>query len=83
MGTLTSMGLFVRAVDTSSFSATVLHISLALSAVSKQISRLEDRLGVRPPNCAKQAWNGSISVAPVRKRPPVSPALNWGLAAKC
>ncbi len=28
MGTLTSMGLFVKAVDTSSFSATALQMSL-------------------------------------------------------
>ncbi|MSO81118.1 MAG: LysR family transcriptional regulator [Alphaproteobacteria bacterium] len=47
MDTLTSMGLFVRAVDTGSFSAAARQMSLTPSAVSKQISRLEDRLGVR------------------------------------
>ena len=47
MDTLTSMDLFVKAVDTGSFSATARQMSLTPSAVSKQISRLEDRLGAR------------------------------------
>lgn len=47
MDTLTSMDLFVKAVDTGSFSATARSMSLTPSAVSKQISRLEDRLGAR------------------------------------
>ena len=44
MDTLTSMDLFVKAVETGSFSATARQMSLTPSAVSKQISRLEDRL---------------------------------------
>ena len=47
MDTLTSMDLFVKAVDSGSFSATARAMSLTPSAVSKQISRLEDRLGAR------------------------------------
>ncbi len=47
MDTLTSMDLFVKAVETGSFSATARSMSLTPSAVSKQISRLEDRLGAR------------------------------------
>lgn len=47
MDTLTGMDLFVRAVDTGSFSETARAMNLTPSAVSKQIARLEDRLGVR------------------------------------
>ncbi len=47
MDTLTSMGLFVKAVESGSFSAAARSINLTPSAVSKQISRLEDRLGAR------------------------------------
>jgi len=47
MDTLTSMELFVSAVESGSFSATARSMNLTPSAVSKQISRLEDRLGVR------------------------------------
>jgi len=47
MDTLTSMELFVKAVETGSFSATARSMNLTPSAVSKQISRLEDRLGAR------------------------------------
>jgi DNA-binding transcriptional LysR family regulator len=47
MDTLTSMALFVKAVDSGSFSATARSMNLTPSAVSKQISRLEDRLGAR------------------------------------
>lgn len=47
MDTLTSMELFVKAVDSGSFSATARAMNLTPSAVSKQISRLEDRLGAR------------------------------------
>ena len=47
MDTLTGMDLFVRAVDTGSFSETARTMNLTPSAVSKQIARLEDRLGVR------------------------------------
>lgn len=39
--------LFVRTVDQGSFSATARSLELSPSAVSKQIRRLEDRLGVR------------------------------------
>ena len=47
MDTLTSMQLFVSAVESGSFSATARSMNLTPSAVSKQISRLEDRLGAR------------------------------------
>ena len=47
MDTLTSMELFVKAVESGSFSATARSMNLTPSAVSKQISRLEDRLGAR------------------------------------
>lgn len=47
MDTLTGMDLFVRAVDTGSFSETARAMNLTPSAVSKQIARLEDRLGAR------------------------------------
>jgi len=41
------MQMFVRAVDKGSFSAAARDLDLTPSAVSKQIRRLEDRLGVR------------------------------------
>lgn len=41
------MRVFVRVVDRGSFSAAAQDLGLTPSAVSKQISRLEDRLGVR------------------------------------
>ncbi|MFM9816849.1 UNVERIFIED_CONTAM: LysR family transcriptional regulator [Spiribacter pallidus] len=41
------MHMFVRAVDKGSFSAAARDLDLTPSAVSKQIRRLEDRLGVR------------------------------------
>jgi len=41
------MMIFVRAVEDGSFSAAARHLDLTPSAVSKQIRRLEDRLGVR------------------------------------
>ena len=47
MDKLTGMDLFVRAVDTGSFSETARAMNLTPSAVSKQIARLEDRLGAR------------------------------------
>jgi DNA-binding transcriptional LysR family regulator len=47
MDTLTSMELFVSAVESGNFSATARSMNLTPSAVSKQISRLEDRLGAR------------------------------------
>jgi DNA-binding transcriptional LysR family regulator len=43
----TQMLLFVRTVQEGSFSAAARTLDLSPSAVSKQISRLEDRLGVR------------------------------------
>ena len=41
------MAVFVRAVETGSFSAAARTLNLTPSAVSKQIGRLEDRLGAR------------------------------------
>ena len=41
------MGIFVRAVELGGFSAAARALELTPSAVSKAISRLEDRLGVR------------------------------------
>ncbi len=41
------MGVFVRVVDEGGFSAAARGLRLTPSAVSKQITRLEDRLGVR------------------------------------
>lgn len=41
------MAVFVRAVETGSFSAAARSLNLTASAVSKQIGRLEDRLGAR------------------------------------
>ena len=47
MDTLKSMELFVKALESGSFSETARSMNLTPSAVSKQISRLEDRLGAR------------------------------------
>ena len=44
---LNALASFVRVVDAGGFSAAARGLSLTPSAVSKQISRLEDRLGVR------------------------------------
>jgi DNA-binding transcriptional LysR family regulator len=41
------MGIFAKVVDEGSFSAAAALLNLTPSAISKQISRLEDRLGVR------------------------------------
>jgi DNA-binding transcriptional LysR family regulator len=47
MDIATQMMIFARAVDEGGFSAAARALDLTPSAVSKQISRLEDRLGVR------------------------------------
>lgn len=47
MDTLNGMGLFVRTVESKSFSQAARTFGLTPSAVSKQISKLEDRLGVQ------------------------------------
>jgi len=47
MDIATQMTIFVRAVQEGGFSAAARALDLTPSAVSKQISRLEDRLGVR------------------------------------
>jgi len=47
MDNQSEMAVFVRVVDEGSFSAAAQGLALTPSAVSKQISRLEDRLGVR------------------------------------
>lgn len=47
MDQATEMVIFVRAVEGGSFSAAARSLELTPSAVSKQIRRLEDRLGVR------------------------------------
>ena len=44
---LTDMLVFVRAVDTGSLSAAARELNLSLAVVSRKLSRLEDRLGVR------------------------------------
>lgn len=47
MDNINEMQVFARVVDTGGFSAAARSLSLSPSAVSKQITRLEDRLGVR------------------------------------
>ena len=47
MDRASEMGVFVRVVDDGGFSAAARALRLTPSAVSKQITRLEDRLGVR------------------------------------
>lgn len=47
MDTMGEMQVFTRVVDTGGFSAAARSLNLSPSAVSKQITRLEDRLGVR------------------------------------
>ena len=47
MEQLTAMLAFARVVETGSFSRAARELGVSKSAVSKQISRLEDRLGVR------------------------------------
>lgn len=47
MEQLTAMLAFARVVETGSFSKAARDLGISKSAVSKQISRLEDRLGVR------------------------------------
>lgn len=44
---LTAMASFARVVDEGSFSRAAIRLGLSKSAVSKQIARLEDRLGTR------------------------------------
>lgn len=47
MDSLTGMAIFARVVDTRSFTAAAAALGLSKSAVSKQVARLEDRLGAR------------------------------------
>ena len=47
MDSLSAMEVFVRVVQAGSFSAAARTLDLTPSAVSKQIGRLEDRLGAR------------------------------------
>ena len=47
MDRASEMGVFIRVVDEGGFSAAARALRLTPSAVSKQITRLEDRLGVR------------------------------------
>src|SRR3972149_6184030 len=46
MDTLNGMALFVNAVESKSFSQAARRLGITPSAVSKQISKLEDQLGV-------------------------------------
>lgn len=47
MDAVSEMGVFVRVVQSGSFSAAARSLDLTPSAISKQIGRLEDRLGTR------------------------------------
>lgn len=47
MDRIGGMELFVRVVDAKGFTAAALQLGLTPSAVSKQVSRLEDQLGAR------------------------------------
>ena len=47
MGRTAEMSAFVRAVETGGFSAAARDIGLTPSALSKLVTRLEDRLGAR------------------------------------
>lgn len=47
LDSLTAMASFARVVDEGSFSRAALRLGLSKSAVSKQVARLEDRLGTR------------------------------------
>jgi DNA-binding transcriptional LysR family regulator len=47
MDNISEMGVFVRVVQSGSFSAAARSLDLTPSAISKQIGRLEDRLGAR------------------------------------
>ena len=47
MESASQMGVFVRSVEEGSFSAAARSLDMSPSAVSKQIHRLEERLGVR------------------------------------
>ena len=47
MDKATEMHIFTRVVEQGGFSAAARHLKLTPSAVSKQITRLEDRLGIR------------------------------------
>ncbi|HZD90849.1 MAG TPA: LysR family transcriptional regulator, partial [Pseudolabrys sp.] len=47
MDATSDLRVFVRAVDRGSFSSAAKDLGLTPSAVSKLVSRLEDRLGVR------------------------------------
>ena len=47
MDSLNAMEVFVRVVQAGSFSEAGRNLNLTPSAVSKQVSRLEDRLGAR------------------------------------
>ena len=47
METLNGLSVFVRVVDTGGFSAAARDLGMSKSAVSKQVAKLENRLGVR------------------------------------
>ncbi len=47
MDHLRAMAVFARVVETESFSGAARDLGLSKSAVSKQVGRLEDRMGLR------------------------------------
>ena len=57
MARLDEMEVFAEVVEAESFSAAARTLGLSKSAVSKQISRLEDRLGVRLLNRTTRSLN--------------------------
>ena len=68
MDKYTEMLVFSKAADMGSFSAAARELDLTPSAVSKLITRLEDRLGARlfQPNCGRSRLSRSLRGHPRR-----------------